>query len=492
LLIRTGLRIDRELAESLMRALIRESSQLNGQKHGQAVRDLDNFRQIITGPGVMVFFNAPWTPIFILVLYYLHPVLGLIAIAGAILLLILGGWNELAIRRPMQAAADAARSNYAQTDDVVRNAEIALGLGMESSLLRRWIQVRRRFLASQALASGRASGFNSIIKFVRYALQGLVVAASVWLILDHQMSPGAIFPAMILLGRALAPVEQAVGSWKALVAARQSFNVIARLLQREYPSPTTMEADLVKGNVEVDRLSVAISGRDRPILRSVSFSLAAGEALGVVGSNGSGKSSLARALVGVWKPTSGSVRIDGADVCHVNRSDISRFIGYLPQDVQLLAGSVKDNIGHFREDSAEQVTVAARLANVHELILHLPNGYDTEVGEGGAALSAGMRQRIALARAVFADPAVLVLDEPNSNLDADAEAALLRTLQELRTRGRTIILIAHRPSMMSVVDRMLVLNDGLVEAFGPRVEVLPRITKLAPVRVAQATGETAQ
>ena len=489
LLIRIGLRIDREVGEPLMRVLIREASQAGGTKHAQAIRDLDNFRQVITGPGILIFFDAPWTPIFAFVLYLLHPLLGLVAAAGALILLALAAANEFAIRGAMRDAAKTARVNYAHTDEIVHNAETVLGLGMEASLLPRWKRSREQFMMSQAVASGRASAFASVIKFVRFGLQSLIVAAAVWLILDRQVSPGVIFPAMILLGRALAPVEQAVGSWKSLIGARQSFGIIAKLLDQPRPRASSMRADRIEGAVAVERLSLTVKGRIRPILRSVSFSVNAGEALGIVGANGSGKSSLARVLVGLWQPTFGSVRIDGADVFHVNRADVSRFIGYLPQDVQLLSGSVKDNIGHFRDGVSDEVLAAARLAHVHDHILRLPEGYDSEVGEGGSSLSAGMRQRIGLARAVFTDPAVVILDEPNSNLDAEAEAGLVKTLQELRSRGKTVILIAHRPSLMSVVDRMLVLNDGAVEGFGTRAEILPSITRLAPVKAVQAGSE---
>lgn len=489
LLIRIGLRIDREVGEPLMRVLIREASRAGGMNHAQAIRDLDNFRQVITGPGILIFFDAPWTPIFSLVLYILHPLLGLAAIAGALILLALAAGNELAIRGVMRDAAKTARLNYAHTDEIVHNAETVLGLGMEASLLPRWKRSRDQFITSQAVASGRASAFSSVIKFVRFGLQSLIVATAVWLILDRQVSPGVIFPAMILLGRALAPVEQAVGSWKSLLGARQSFGIIAKLLDQPLPPTSSMQADRIEGAVAVERLSLSVKGRARPILRSVSFSVNAGEALGIVGANGSGKSSLARVLVGLWRPTFGSVRIDGADVVHLNPADVSRFVGYLAQDVQLLSGTVKDNIGHFRDGVSDEVLAAARLAHVHEHILRLPEGYDSEVGEGGSLLSAGMRQRIGLARAVFTDPAVVILDEPNSNLDAEAEAGLVKTLQELKRRGKTVILIAHRPSLMSVVDRMLVLNDGAVEGFGARADVLPSITRLAPVKVAQAGSE---
>ncbi len=489
LLIRMGLRIDREVGEPLMLALIREASRAGGKSHAQAIRDLDNFRQVITGPGILIFFDAPWTPLFSLVLYWLHPLLGLVAVAGAVILLLLAAANEFAIRGVMRDAGTTARVNYAHTDEILHNAETVLGLGMETTLLARWKRSRDRLMTSQALASGRASGFNSVIKFVRFGLQALVVATAVWLILDRQVSPGVIFPAMILLGRALAPVEQAVSSWKSLVGARQSFSLLAKLLDQPPSRASSMRADRIEGAVSVERLTLTVKDRVRPILRSVGFSIKAGEALGIVGANGSGKSSLARVLVGLWQPTFGSVRIDGADVSQLNRSDVSRFIGYLPQDVQLLSGTVKENIGHFRDDISGEVLAAARLAHVHEQILRLPEGYDTEVGEGGAVLSAGMRQRLGLARALFADPAVIVLDEPNSNLDAEAEACLVMTLQELKSRGKTVVLIAHRPSLMSVVDRMLVLNDGAVDGFGTRAEILPGITRLAPVKVAHAGSE---
>ncbi len=488
LLIRAGIRIDREVAVPLMRTLIRAGSAPGGHRNAQALRDLDNFRQVVTGPGIAVFFDAPWTPIFSIVLYYMHPLLGLEAIFGAVVLLILALMNEFAIRRVMFGAANAARDNYVGSDDIVRNAEVVRSMGMESALLGRWSSVRRRYLDLQAIASGRASVFAAAIKFVRYGLQALVVATAVWLILDQKVSPGVIFPAMLLLGRALAPVEQAVSAWKSLVGARQSFDIVSKLVEYMPAPVSSLRTDKVLGTVEAEQVSLVIKGRERPVLRGVGFVLRPGEALGIVGANGSGKSSLARLIVGVWKPSMGTVRIDGADTSQLHREDVSRFIGYLPQDVQLLAGSIKENIAHFQQGEDGKVIAAGRLARIHEQILRLPEGYDTQVGEGGVVLSAGLRQRVALARALYADPAVIVLDEPNSNLDADAEAALMQVLQELKGRNRTVILVAHRPSLMSVVDRMLVLNEGVVEAQGVRSEILPRITKLAPVRATVPTA----
>jgi len=488
LLMRAGLRIDRELAEPLVKSLMREGTLPGAQKPGQAIRDLDNFRQVLTGPGIMVLFDAPWIPIFTFALYLLHPLFAVEAIFGAIILLILAVANEFAIRRAMSDAALAAQANYARVDDIVRNAEVSIAMGMERALLSGWAVSRSRLLYSQFLASGRASAIGAATKFVRYGLQGLVVATAVWLILDRAVSPGTIFPAMILLGRALAPVEQAVGSWKSLVAARHSFKVVARLLSRADSARASVSLGPILGTVEVDRISVVLPQRERPILRSVSFTLEAGSALGIVGANGSGKSTLARVLTGVWPPSAGTVRIDGAIVTSLNPDDVHRAIGYVPQDVQLLTGTVRENIARFQDVQSAGVVAAAQLAHVHEQILRLPDGYDTQVGDGGGVLSAGLRQRIALARAVFADPQILILDEPNSNLDADAEAALLETLHELRLRQKTLILIAHRPSLMSVVDQILVLSDGSVEMAGPRADILSKVTRPLPVKGVGAAG----
>jgi PrtD family type I secretion system ABC transporter len=488
-LMRMGIRLDHDLARPLMRTLVRRGSLPGGSRSAQSLRDLDNFRQVVTGPAILILFNAPWTPLFSAVLYLLHPVLALEAVLGAAALLALAVANELAIRRPMAAAADAARTNYAAADELVRNAEAVMSMGMEAPLVERWTASRTDFLALQLTASARAAGFAGAIKLTRYLLQALIVATAVWLILDQVVAPGVLFPAMILLGRALAPVEQAAQSWKSILGARHAFATIASLLSEPMVPSSSVALDRIEGGIAAERITLALPGRDKPILRGVGFQIAGGQVLGIVGANGSGKSSLARVMAGIWPASAGSIRLDGADLAQLCREDVRRAIGYLPQDVQLLSGTVAENIARFTDADGADVVAAARRARVHEQILRLPEGYDTDVGDGGMRLSGGVRQRIGLARAVFGDPPVVILDEPNANLDADSEAGLVALMSELRDRGRTVVIIAHRPHLMATADFLLLLNEGTVELFGPRAEILPRITRPQPVRITAAGME---
>jgi PrtD family type I secretion system ABC transporter len=339
----------------------------------------------------------------------------------------------------------------------------------------------------QVTAHGRNSFFSSLIKLLRLFLQSLMLGLGAWLAIEHQISPGSMFAASILFGRAIAPIEQMIGAWRQLIGAREAYGRLGDLLRAFPPRPDRMQLPDPQGALSLKRLVFAPQGVDHPIIKGIDLAIARGEAVGIIGPSAAGKSTLARLLIGVWRPGSGVVRLDEADVSQWDRDHLGRHIGYLPQDVELFSGTVSDNIARFQESRPDAVVQAASQAGVHEMILRLPNGYDTEIGEGGAILSAGQRQRIGLARALFGDPRLVVLDEPNSNLDIEGEQALIRAVVQLKADGATVIVITHRPSILVAVDRIVGLRDGMVEMDGPRAEILARIFP-PPVRPVQAAG----
>jgi PrtD family type I secretion system ABC transporter len=362
----------------------------------------------------------------------------------------------------------------------VRNAEVVNALGMLPAVTRRWTLLNDRALHEQARAGDIGGNFTGFTKFARQFIQMAMLAAGAFLVIDQHVTAGIMMAATIILGRALAPVETLIASWRSLVEARSAWHRLDQLLKANPPAQPATELPVPAGALEVVRVVFGLRNVERRILQGVSFSLAAGESLGLIGPSASGKSTLARLIVGVWKPLAGSVRLDGADVASWPRERLGPYIGYLPQDVELFAGTVAENIARLGEPDAAEVIRAAQRAHVHELILHLPKGYDSDIGESGEALSPGERQRIGLARALYGLPRLVVLDEPNANLDHEGEEALLRTLQELREQGVTVVIIAHRPSLLRGVDKLLVLRDGAVDLFGPRAEVLARMTRAAP------------
>lgn len=486
LLIRAGVRLDARLSSRVFKALVERSVfPAAGGARAQPLRDLDNFRQVVTGNGVHALFDAPWVPIYIAVIFLIHPLLGVIALGGAVLLFALALINEFATRKPLKAANTALLSNYAFTEVNLRNAEVVQALGMFQALKARWLQERQTVLGHQAVASDRAALITSISKVLRLFLQVAILGAGAALAIQQLITPGAMFAGMILLSRALMPVEQAIAAWRPLMSARESVRRVNALLADHPPREAGMPLPQPAGRLAVERVIFVPPGTDRPALKQVSFALAPSEALGIIGPSAAGKSTLARLLVGVWQPAAGSVRLDGADVSAWDRVDFGRHVGYLPQDVELLAGTIHENIARFGEARSEDVIDAAEKADVHQMILHLPEGYDTEIGEGGAVLSAGQRQRIALARALFGKPRLVVLDEPNSNLDSEGEEALVECLVALKEAGTTVVIIAHRPNILNTVDKMMLLRDGAVELFGPRPEVMARMTRgvIRPVAV---------
>jgi PrtD family type I secretion system ABC transporter len=465
--------LDRVLARAVLKASVQET--LAGRAiGGQGMSDLAQLRGFINSPAVFPIFDAPWTPVFVAVIWLVHPWLGMLALISAALLFGLALANELVTRAPLAGASQAWLTAQRRYETALRNAEVVQAMGMLPALLSRWQADHERVLDGQARASDRTGWIFGTTKFVRLFVQIAILGLGAYLVLEGALTSGGMIACSILLGRALAPVEQAIGAWKSFVAARASHDRLRRLLQRHPSQAAAIQLPDPEGQISVDQLNFRAPD-GRPILKGISFKLAAGEVLAVVGPSASGKSTLCRLLTGVWPPAAGHVRLDGAEVHLWGREDFGRHVGYLPQDVELFAGSVRDNIARMSDAPDDAVIAAAQFAGVHDMILHLPEGYATEVGPQGAILSGGQRQCIGLARAMFGMPRVVVLDEPSASLDQVGESAVLDAIGRLKARGSTVVLVVHRPRLLTHVDKVLVLSEGASVMFGPRDRVLARI-----------------
>ena len=451
---------------------------------GSALRDLQLLRQFFAGPSLPPLLDAPWAPLFLLVVFLIHPLLGVVATAGAALLLGLGLANEWATRRAFADASGASRRAIGTAEAAARNVDSLEAMGMTDAVIERWRAGEGEAAALHARAGGQAGALGATARFVRYALQIAILGVGAWLALQAEISAGAMLAASIIIGRALAPAEQVIASWKGVVAARGAHRRLSALFARS-SGASSISLPRPAGALLVEQLSFAHAVGAEPSLRGVGFALEPGEMMALIGPSAAGKTTLARLLVGSAAPSAGHVRLDGADVAAWSASDRGRHVGYLPQDVELFDATVRENIARLGEASDEEVIEAARLAGVHEMILRLPDGYGTRIGADGVRLSGGQRQRIALARALFRNPAFLVLDEPNSGLDREGEEALMKALATMKARGATIVLIAHRPGTLALADKILLLREGRVEAFGARDEVLGKLTavgKVVPAR----------
>ena len=489
-LVRIGMRFDARLNAEAFAALHRVRL-AGGRNMGERpIRDLETVRNLLAGTGLIAFFDAPWTPIFIAVIFLFHPYLGFVALGGAILLFLLAVFNEVLTRGPLKAAVreNAAGHNFAETS--LRNADVIEAMGMLPSLHRRWLDRHQEALALQAKAADRAGNITAIAKFSRQALQISMLGLGAYLAIQQIITPGVMIAASIILSRALAPVELAINGWRGFVTARAAHKRLKEAIAATAPDREEMPLPKPEGGISVERLFAAPPGVRKPFLKNVTFQLQPGEVLGIIGPSAAGKSTLARLLVGVWRPLSGHVRLDGADVSDWDHVALGPHIGYLPQDVELFDGTIADNIARFDEPDPDLIVAAARQAGVHELILKLPDGYDTAIGEGGAILSGGQRQRIALARALYGDPVLVVLDEPNANLDSEGDLALRNAVADLKAAGKTVIIVSHRINVLVTADSLMVLRDGEVAKFGPRAEVLSSLTKSAPSPTAVAPGPT--
>tara|TARA_R110002110_G_scaffold159567_1_gene357413 strand:+ start:2826 stop:4646 length:1821 start_codon:yes stop_codon:yes gene_type:complete len=446
-----------------------------GRKSPEKLRDLSEIKAFLSGPSAIPILDAPWMPVFIGFMFLLHPVLGWVSVSGAVVLLALAVLNDWITRHSSAAASAASAKSMGFADAAIQRADIVEAMGMRAGVLARWNRLNQTALAAQNMSGGRAGFLTGVTKFTRQLLQIGILGIGAWLVIGGNLSPGGMIAASILMGRALAPVDQAVTTWRSARSAIDAWRRVRSLLEREVPDTTTTELPEPDGKITVEGVSFVHKGMDRPALRNVSFEVAAGETLAIIGPSAAGKSTLARLLVGVDTPHTGHVRLDGMEISRWNGEERGKYVGYLPQEIGLIGETVTDAIARLQDNDDNMVIGAARLAGVHATIMNLPKGYDMPIGASGSALSGGERQRIALARAVYGGPRFVLLDEPNSNLDAEGEKALQRAIDILKTCGTTVIVVAHRPSILRHIDKILVMQDGMVRMIGPRDEVLARV-----------------
>jgi ATP-binding cassette subfamily C protein len=491
---RIGTSLDEALNARVFDTIVRLPLMVGARNEGlQPLRDLDNVRSFLSSMGPGALFDLPWLPFYLAICFAFHTLIGVTALIGAIILVSLTIVTEYLSREPAREAMGLAarRNDVAVTSR--RNAEVLVAMGMSGRLTRRWSEANQNYLVGNQRASDVAGGLGAVAKVLRMTLQSAVLAVGAYLVIHQEATAGIIIAGSILSARALAPVDLAIAHWKGFVAARQSWHRLNRLLGSvPAPVPQTLLQN-PSSRLSVEGVSIVPPGDQKLIVQDVTFALQAGHGLGVIGPSGSGKSSLVRALVGVWQPARGKVRLDGAALDQWSSDVLGRHVGYLPQDVELFAGSVAQNIARFEpEASGEDIIAAAKEAGVHEMIIKMRDGYDTQIGEQGAALSAGQAQRVALARALYGNPFLIVLDEPNSNLDTEGDEALTRAVRASRERGAIVVIVAHRPIGIEAVDQLLVLKEGRVQAFGPKEtvlgQVLQRVSPPTPIKIVSDGG----
>ncbi|WMW81085.1 type I secretion system permease/ATPase [Undibacterium cyanobacteriorum] len=488
-LIRVSAKLDMQLNKRVYTAAFEQNLKKAGGNAGQALSDLTQIRQFLTGNGLFAFFDAPWFPIYLAVIFMFDFWLGVFALVGVIVMAALAYANEVVTRKPLAEANGMSVVAGTMATNNLRNAEVIEAMGMLPNLMTRWFTLHSKFLSLQAEASEKAGIISAASKFVRISMQSLVLGLGALLVIEGKMSPGMMIAGSILLGKATGPIDQIIGvskQWSGVVTA---YKRLVELLNNNPARIENMELPKPAGALAVEAVTAAPPGAKVAVIKGLSFAIQPGDVLGIIGPSGSGKSTLARLLVGVWPAAVGKVRLDNADIYHWNKDQLGPHIGYLPQDIELFAGSVAENIARFGEVDSEKVIQAAKRAGVHDMILHFPEGYDTRLGDGGGGLSGGQKQRIGLARAMYDDPSLLVLDEPNSNLDDVGEQALLAAVNDLRQRGKTIVLITHRPTTLSATTKLLLLRDGAAQAFGPTNEVLAALQQAQAQAQAQMQAQ---
>ena len=493
LLVGTGLRLDEQLSTQVFSASFEARLSQSGASPSRAFGDLIQIRQFLTGNGVFAFFDAPWAPIYMAVLFFLHPWLGVMGIVFALIQASLAWFGHRHTLAPSEAAAKAGAESGSFLQSKLRNSEVLESMGMVRNLQVRWAQRHQTHLARNGDAQHLTHRLTAISKFLRYTQQSLSLGIGALLVIDGQLSPGGMIAANVLMTRALAPIDMIVGSWRQFIGMRSAFDRLETLL-KDYPArDPAFKRVAPKGQMTLENVVASAEGRVTPILKSINLNTPCGTVTAVLGPSGSGKSTLARVMVGIWPDVSGNVLIDGLPISGWNRVELGPHIGYLPQDIELFEGSIAENIARFGKVDPAQVIAAAQSAGLHDMILRFPKGYDTSIGEAGNLLSGGQRQRIGLARAIYGNPVLVVLDEPNANLDDAGEAALYQTIQKLKAQGSTVFLITHRPGAVSVADRILLLRDGQVQADGPRdavISALQAAAKPAPSASAPATNSS--
>lgn len=471
-LIRVGNRFDSMLGQRVFTAAFERNLRREGGNPSQALRDLNTVRQFMTGNGLFSFFDTPFTPIYIAVAFMVHPMLGLINVLGLVVLVSLAYLTHVMTHKPLEEANKASLRANVFANNHLNNAEVIEAMGMLSGLRQRWHDQHRRMLSLQSVASDRNARISSLSRFIRISLQSLILGAGALLVIDGQITPGMMIVCSILMGQALRPVEMLIGTWKQFVSARGAYERVDEMLDKAPARADSLSLPAPRGELLLESVFASHPGGRAAILKSINFKIEAGDVVGIIGPSGAGKSTLARLLVGVWGAQSGTVRLDGADIYRWNKDELGPHIGYLPQDIELFEGTVAENIARFETPDSTKVVAAAKQADVHEMILNLPNGYETQLGLNGSALSGGQRQRVALARAIYGNPALVVLDEPNSNLDQVGEAALVRTIATLKERGATVVVVTHRANILKAMDKLLVMRDGTVMTYGERDDVL--------------------
>ncbi|MBA4144040.1 MAG: type I secretion system permease/ATPase [Nitrosospira sp.] len=476
-LIRVGAQFDMKLNKRIYAAAFEQNLKRGGSNAGQALQDLTAIRQFMTGHGLFAFFDAPWFPVYLLVIFLFHPLLGLFALCGTVVLVVLAFVNETISRKPLAEASTMAVVSNNLASNNLRNAEVISAMGMLPNLMSRWFSLHGQFLQLQAEASEKAGTISAITKFVRMSLQSLILGLGALLVLEGKITPGMMIVASILMGRALSPVEQLISGWKNWSNTRSAYQRLNELLDANPMRKAGMTLPVPRGNLSVESVTAAPPGSARPVLRNLSFAIGPGDVLGIMGPSGAGKSTLARLLVGIWPANTGKVRLDDADIYQWNKDELGPYIGYLPQDIELFSGSVSENIARFGDVDPEKTVLAAQRAGVHDMILRFPQGYDTLLGDDGSGLAGGQKQRLGLARALYGDPSLIVLDEPNSNLDDTGESALAAAIHDLRSRGKTIVMITHRQSTLQVTNKLLLLRDGMAQLFGPTTQVMHELVK---------------
>jgi len=480
ILVRVSARLETLLNERVFGIAYRQSLYSGGQRiTSQPLDDLTSLRQFLTGNGLFAFFDAPWMPFYIALMFAFHAWYGWFSVITSVVLVMIAIVNEMATGNMLAEANKVAASGRAQVAKNLRNAEVIEAMGMLRNVRERWSTTANQVLIIQSQVSSRAGLISAVSKITRLTSQSLILALGAYLVIEREISPGLMIAGSILLGRALAPIDMIIGSWKGFVNARGQYHRLQQLLLSMPADAEKMPLPPPTGNIQLEKVYVVPPGAKTPAIKDLSLVIQSGDIVGVLGPSGAGKSTLSRALLGIWPTSSGKIRLDGVDVFAWNRDELGPYIGYLPQDIELFEGSISENIARFGAIDPEKVIHAAKMAGVHDLVLRLPEGYDTVIGATGGVLSGGQRQRIGLARALYGNPVLVILDEPNSNLDEQGELALGNALTQLKQDRVTVIVVTHRNNVLSRVDKLLILDDGALAVYGPKDQVIAHLQRNA-------------
>ncbi len=485
LLVRAGIAIDESLSRTVLSSMLKDAGQIGSQGYSQGLRDVNTLRNFFSGNAIFAIFDIPWTPMYLILIYILHPVLGMVATGGGVVICILGVLSDKLSRKPIEQANVVSNAAQRFTGTALQNAHAVQSMGMITGVTEHWEKMNRVLVGLQTRASKRAGLLQSITKSFRVFMQVSIYGVGAYLTLTQASTAGCMIAASILMGRALQPIEMGMGTWKSFIEARSAYNRLDTLFSAP-PAQEPMELPAPSGAISAEHVSFVAGGK--PLLQNISFALQPGESMGLIGPSAAGKSSLAKVLLGIWPASAGKVRLDGADIASWNFERLGPYIGYLPQDVELFSGTVGDNIARLGEKDSDRIIDAARKAGVHDMVLHMPKGYDTPVGPGGMALSGGQRQRIGLARALYGDPKLIILDEPNASLDEEGENALLQAMEALKRLQSTVIMITHKPSLLSGVDKILLVKNGQLAMFGPREAVFQKLQTSNVTRMQQTAS----